>query len=63
MIMIARSLNVKINVDSSSSNIVSVGFIFDIGTFTSEQYSWHNEAASSPSIGRSRKRFAYATIG
>ncbi len=63
MIKIARSLNVKINVDSSSSNIVSVGVIFDMSTFASNQYSWHHAAVSSPSVSCSRKEPAYATIG
>ena len=63
MIRIARSLNVKINVDSSSSNLVKAGFIIDMSSFTSNQYLWHYAMVSSPSVSCPRKEPAYATFG
>lgn len=64
IIKIARCLNVRINVDSSSSSIDSVGVVINLNEYQPDnQYSWQPYAINSRSINDLREELAYGTIG
>ena len=65
MIKIARCLDTRICVNSSSDSIVSVGYVIDLRDImaNSNQYTWHSAASKSSIFGFTRKEFAYAAIG
>jgi transcriptional regulator with XRE-family HTH domain len=65
MIKIARCLDVRINIDSSSSKIIGVDVLIDIQKYMTKpnQYMWCSSKTNSRNVSYSRKEPAYAAIG
>ena len=65
MIKIARCLDAKISISTSSEKIVSVGIVFNLQNRTakSDQYMWSLASSKITNIGFSRKEYAHAAIG